>query len=106
MLSHLKYDQRFSLKNKQFTSFKKSDIIKNSKNHKQKFSQKIIKALMAISDGKKLAKAKSKSKFKSPNNYAFKRKLSILNFAKSLQIRNKFDFNSIILLLYGCCKNF
>ena len=53
ILSQLKKDRGFFLIEKEINNFKKSDFIKNSKNYKRSFLNKIFGHLIIISDGNK-----------------------------------------------------
>lgn len=97
IFSYLKKEPKPSIINPDFTNLKKIDLIKNSKNYKRTFSNKIFRVFGVINDGKK------PNKIRFFNNFIFVIIFLILNNFKKLFQHLGFDFNSLVLLFFGCC---
>ena len=99
ILSQLKKDHGFFLIEKEITNLKKSDFIKNSKNYKRSFLNKILGTFIFVSDGAKKNKINQKFNFK---QIKFTSILQILPYHEVKKNVEKFDFNGVNLLFFGC----
>ena len=95
VLAQLKKDNKVFLIEKEIANLKKGDFIKNAKSHKKTFSTKLLGAFFVINEGNKKSKINQKFNFK----LIFK----ISYYRTIIKNAERFDFNGINFLFFGCC---